>query len=50
MYSWFWRVLPGPWPVKTLIVALVLVGLFLLLMQVVFPWLSAQMPYSDVAV
>ncbi|HZK32582.1 MAG TPA: hypothetical protein VFC72_06700 [Corynebacterium sp.] len=50
MYTWLWRRLPGPTPVKALLVAVVLLAVFLLLMNVVFPWVSAQMPYSDVSV
>ena len=50
MYAAFWRMLPGPWWVRLLIVIALLVGVFFLLMEVVFPWVSAQMPYNDVAV
>ena len=45
-----WRKLPGPAPVKWLITLAILVGVFFLLMNVVFPWVSALMPYNDVAV
>lgn len=50
MYGMIWRLLPGPTFVKTLIALALLVGVFFLLMEVVFPWVSAQMPYNDVAV
>lgn len=50
MYLWLWRKLPGPTAAKTVLVVAVLVVVFLLLMEVVFPWVSAQMPYSDVFV
>ena len=50
MYGYFWRSLPGPRPVKALIVIVLLVALVLLLMEVVFPWVSEQMPYTDVTV
>lgn len=50
MYGLFWRSLPGPWYVKLLITLVVLVAVFLLLMEVVFPWVSTMMPYNDVAV
>ncbi|SDS76797.1 hypothetical protein [Corynebacterium timonense] len=50
MYTWFWHALPGkPW-VKGIIVAVLAVVVFLLLMEVVFPWVSSQMPYNDVVV
>lgn len=42
--------LPGPTPVKALIVIILLVAVFFLLMDIVFPWLSPLMPYNDVAV
>lgn len=50
MYSYLWHLLPGPPPVKWLLALVILVGVFFLLMEVVFPWVSAQMPYNDVAV
>lgn len=50
MYAYLWRKLPGPPAVKWLLTAVILVGVFFLLMEVVFPWVSAQMPYNDVAV
>lgn len=50
MYRAFWHALPGPAPVKTLIVVALLVAVFFLMMDVVFPWLSPLMPYNDVAV
>ncbi|AZA10475.1 hypothetical protein [Corynebacterium gerontici] len=50
MYSTLWRALPGPKPVKALLALLIAVAVFFLLMEVVFPWVSAQMPYNDVAV
>ncbi len=50
MYQWFWSLLPGPRPVKAILVLIILAAVFLLLMEVVFPWVSAQMPYSDVTV
>ena len=50
MYGYLWRVLPGPRPVKALLAIVLAVAVVLLLMEVVFPWVSAQMPYSDVTV
>lgn len=49
MYGYFWRALPGPRPGKIAIVVVV-IALFFLLMEVVFPWVSNQMPYTDVTV
>ncbi|MFC9518466.1 hypothetical protein ACFTSD_22265 [Nocardiaceae bacterium NPDC056970] len=50
MYGYLWRMLPGPRPVKALLAIALAVALVLLLMEVVFPWVSEQMPYSDVTV
>ena len=50
MYAALWRKLPGPPVVKWLLTGVILVLLFLLLMEVIYPWVSAQMPYNDVAV
>ncbi|PTR32237.1 hypothetical protein C8K36_1011289 [Rhodococcus sp. OK519] len=50
MYGYLWRALPGPRPVKALLAIVLAVALVLLLMEVVFPWVSEQMPYSDVTV
>ena len=50
MYAYLWRSLPGPRPVKVVLVLLVLAAVFLLLMEVVFPWVSARMPYNEVTV
>ena len=45
-----WNLLPGPKPVKALLAIAFAVGVFFLLMEVVFPWVSPMMPYNDVAV
>lgn len=50
MYPYLWRSLPGPRPVKIVLLLVLIAALFLLLMEVVFPWVSAQMPYTDVTV
>ncbi|SDL98914.1 hypothetical protein SAMN04488535_1484 [Corynebacterium mycetoides] len=50
MYEALWRMLPGPTAVKAVIALLCAVGVFFLLMEVVFPWVSTLMPYNDVVV
>lgn len=50
MYGWIWRHLPGPFIVRLLIVLALLVGIFFLLMEVIFPQISLLMPYNEVAV
>ncbi|MFN3338258.1 MAG: hypothetical protein ACK40Z_01040 [Dietzia sp.] len=50
MYAWLYRRLPGPTPVRILLVLVLLAAAFLLLMEVVFPAVESLMPYSDVSV
>ena len=50
MYRALWNLLPGPTPVKAILAIAIAVGVFFLLMEVVFPWLSPMMPYNGVAV
>ncbi|AKE40157.1 Hypothetical protein NG00_01988 [Corynebacterium camporealensis] len=50
MYKALWNLLPGPTPVKAILAIALAVAVFFLLMEVVFPWVSMQMPYTDVAV
>lgn len=50
MYEALWHKLPGPPAVKWLLTIIIVIAVFFLLMEVVFPWVSAQMPYNDVAV
>jgi hypothetical protein len=50
MYVWIWRRLPGPLLLRMVqalaLLALVLAALF----SWVFPWVEAQLPYSEVTV
>lgn len=48
MYEALWRLIPGPAPVKWLVLIALAVAMFFLLMEVVFPWVSTLMPYTDV--
>ena len=50
MYAALWRMLPGPWWVKLIIALVVLVAIFLLLMEVGFPYIGPMMPWTSVAV
>lgn len=50
MYTWLFRRLPGPTPVRVLSAILLAVAAFLLLMEVVFPAVESLLPYTDVAV
>lgn len=50
MYAYLWRSLPGPRPVRFVLLLLLLTAVFLLLMEVVFPWVAEQLPHTDVTV
>jgi len=50
MYSWFWRHLPGPLPVRLLLAAVALAVVVLLLFLVVFPAVEPRLPFQDVNV
>ena len=50
MYAALWRKLPGPWYVRAVILLALAVGVFLLLMEVVFPAIGPLMPWNDVGV
>lgn len=50
MYRALWNLLPGPTPVKVLLAIAIAVGVFFLLMEVVFPAISPLMPYNEVSV
>ena len=50
MYRALCNLLPGPAPVKALLAIAFAIGVFFLLMEVVFPQISLVMPYNDVAV
>ncbi|MEJ6019200.1 hypothetical protein [Corynebacterium sp. H113] len=50
MYAALWRILPGPVWFRLIVVLALLVGIFFLLMKVVFPWVEPMLPWTDVAV
>ena len=50
MYGVLWRMLPGPNLLRAITALVVLAALFLLLMEVVLPWLEELLPWTDVAV
>lgn len=50
MYGWIWRHIPGPLLFRILTATAVAIGVFFLLMEVVFPWVETLMPYGDVSV
>ncbi|HJG43217.1 hypothetical protein ACEE90_09645 [Corynebacterium phoceense] len=50
MYRAIWNLLPGPRWAKAILSLVLLVAVFFLLMDVVFPWVSEMMPYNDIEV
>ena len=46
MYRALWNLLPGPKPVKALLAIAIAVGVFFLLMEVVYPLIEQAMPFS----
>ncbi|ATE51880.1 hypothetical protein [Actinosynnema pretiosum] len=48
MYSWIWRHLPGPLPVRVLEAVVLAAGVVALLMFVVFPWAEPMLPFNQV--
>ena len=50
MYAWIWRHLPGPWPVRGLLAALLAAAVVVLLFTTVFPWAEHTLPFLDVTV
>jgi hypothetical protein len=50
VYGWFWRHVPGPWPVRVLVAVALLVAVVVLLFTVVFPWAEQALPFLDVTV
>lgn len=50
MYAYLWHLLPGPKPIKIILAIAIVLAVILVLMEVVFPWVSAQLPYTDVTI
>jgi hypothetical protein len=50
VYTWIWRHLPGPLPVRLLQALLLVAAVAALLLFVVFPAVEPLLPYSDVTV
>ena len=50
MYSALWRHLPGRWPLKSALCALLAAVVVALLFTVVFPWVEPRLPFTDVTV
>ncbi len=46
MYAFLWRHLPGPLPVRLVIVLAALAATVVLLFGYVFPWVEPLMPFS----
>ena len=49
MYGALWRVLPGPWPIKVLILLALFAAAVWALFEYGFPWLQDVLGLSDVS-
>jgi len=47
MYAALWRVLPGPWWVRLLIVLVLLAAVLFVLFEWVFPWIDGMLSHDD---
>ena len=47
MYGPLWRLFPGPWPVKTLLSLILVVGVVAACFQWLFPVIAPLMPFND---
>lgn len=50
MFEWIWRHLPGPTPVRWLLVALIVIVTVTVLFTIVFPWITPRLPFTDVTI
>ncbi|MBX3087763.1 MAG: hypothetical protein KF742_04705 [Cryobacterium sp.] len=50
LYAALWRVLPGPWWVKLLILLVLITALLFCLVEWIFPWVNTLLPLPDVTV
>lgn len=50
MYGALWRALPGPWPVRTLILLALAAGVVAALFTWVFPWVAPLLPINELTV
>ena len=48
MYTWIWRHLPGPLPLRLLEVTVLVLAVVALLFFVIFPWLEPYLPFDHV--
>jgi hypothetical protein len=49
-YGWLWRRLPGPWPVRALLLLAAFALVVVVLFGFVFPWLEPRLPFNQVTV
>ena len=50
IYPWIWRHLPGRWPVRLLLVLVLVAAVVAVLFTTVFPWAESSLPFLDVTV
>ena len=47
MYSWIWRHLPGPVPVRATIALVLVLAVVVVCFQWLFPAIAPHMPFND---
>ena len=50
IYGWLWRRLPGSWPARVAILAVLAAVVVVVLFAVVFPWVEPRLPFNQVTV
>jgi len=50
VYAALWRALPGPWPVKLLLLLVLVAATLWALVEFVFPYVNTLVPQPDVTV
>ena len=50
MYSALWRILPGPWWVRLVLVLVLIAAVLFTLVEWVFPYVNELLPTPDVTV
>ena len=50
MYGWLYRIIPGPWWVKVLVLLVLFAALVVVLFGWVFPVIAPYMPFNDATI
>ena len=50
MYAWLWHHLPGPTPIRVLLVVVALIAVVMVLFLWVFPWVESSIEFDNTQV